>query len=49
LLATTGLSDVVEAALALLAADGDEIVTLEREDIATLVAATGRHVELLRP
>jgi hypothetical protein len=49
LLGTTLTSDVVDAARALLAADGDEIVTLDRADIETLVAATGRHVELLRP
>ncbi|HVF14579.1 MAG TPA: hypothetical protein VM942_08265, partial [Acidimicrobiales bacterium] len=49
LLAATGLSDVVDAAVALLALDGDEIVTLDREDMETLVAAAGRHVELIRP
>lgn len=49
LLGTTGASDVVDAALVLLAADGDEIVTLDRDDIETLVAATDRHVELVRP
>lgn len=49
LLAATGLSDVVNAAVALLALDGDEIVTLDRDDIGTLVAAAGRHVELIRP
>jgi hypothetical protein len=49
LLAATGMSDVVDAALALLAMDGDEVVTLDRDDMATLIEATGRHVELLRP
>lgn len=49
LLAATGMSDVVDAALALVAVDGDEIVTLDREDMALLTAVTGRHVELLRP
>jgi hypothetical protein len=49
LLAATGLSDVVDAALARLALDGDEIVTLDRQDMEMLLAATGRHVELLRP
>lgn len=49
LLAATGTSDVTDAALALLASDGDEIVTLDREDMEILVAATGHHVELLRP
>ena len=49
LMRTTRTSDVVDAALALLATDGDEIVTLDRDDFATLAAATGRHVELVRP
>lgn len=49
LLAATGMSDVIDAAVALLALDGDEIVTLDREDMKILIAATGRHVELLRP
>ncbi|MGI8514498.1 MAG: hypothetical protein ACR2NT_05035, partial [Acidimicrobiia bacterium] len=49
LLGTTGLSDVIDAAVVLLAADGDEIVTLDRDDFEYLVAATGRHVELIRP
>lgn len=49
LLASTGLSDVIDAALALLSTDGDEIVTLDRDDFEILVAAIGRHVELIRP
>lgn len=49
LLAATGCSDVIDACLALLSTDGDEIVTLDRGDIEILVAATGRHVELIRP
>lgn len=49
LLGATRTSDVVDAALVLLAEDGDEIVTLDRRDIETLVAATDRHVELVRP
>lgn len=49
LLGSVGGSDVIDAALALLAADGDEIVTADRDDLETLVAATGRHVELIRP
>lgn len=49
LIGATGTSDVVDAALVLLAADGDEIVTLDRDDIETLVAATDRHIELVRP
>lgn len=49
LLAATGMSDVIDAALALLAGDGDEIVTSDVNDLETFVVATGRHVELLRP
>ena len=49
LMGTTRTSDVVDAALALLAAGGDEIVTLDRDDFAILAAATDRHVELVRP
>lgn len=49
LLAATGLADVVDAALALLAMDGDDIVTLDRDDMGALLAATGRHVEVIRP
>jgi len=49
LLGVTGTSDVVDAALALLAVDGDEIVTLDRSDVEALVSAIGRHVELVRP
>lgn len=49
LLGATGLSDVIDAAVALLAGDGDEIVTADRDDFERLVAAIGRHVELIRP
>lgn len=49
LLGTTGTSDVIDAAVVLLATDGDEIVTMDRDDFEHLVAATGRHVELIRP
>jgi hypothetical protein len=49
LLGATGLSDVVDAALVLLSADGDEIVTSDRADFERLVAASDRHVELIRP
>jgi hypothetical protein len=49
LMGATRTSDVVDAALVLLAADGDEIVTLDRDDFTALVAAADRHVELIRP
>jgi hypothetical protein len=46
---SAAMSDVVDAALALLAHDGDEIVTIDRDDMAALIGATGCHVELIRP
>ena len=49
LLAATRLSDVVDAALVVLAMDGDDIVTLDRDDFDVLASAAGRHVELIRP
>jgi predicted nucleic acid-binding protein len=48
LLARSGTNDVVDAALVLLAEDGDDIVTSDPEDIEPLAALAGRHVELLR-
>lgn len=47
LLAASGRSDVIDAALALLAMDGDEIVTSDPDDLAALVSAAARHVELV--
>lgn len=47
LLARTSTSDVIDAALVLLAGDGDEILTSDPRDLAILAAATGVHVELL--
>jgi hypothetical protein len=49
LLALAGLSDVIDAAVVLLAEDGDEIVTVDHEDIEQLAAALGRHIELVHP
>ena len=49
LLSTTRTSDVNDAAVALLAVDGDDVVTADLDDLELLVAATGRHVELIRP
>jgi hypothetical protein len=48
LLARDGGIDVIDAALALLAEDGDDIVTSDPEDLEPLAARLGRHVELLR-
>lgn len=47
LLARTSTSDVIDAALVLLAGDGDEIMTSDPRDLAMLACATGVHVELL--
>lgn len=49
LLGAAGLADVIDAGVVLLAADGDEIVTVDREDLGQLAEASGRHVELIRP
>lgn len=49
LLGAAGLADVVDAGVVLLAADGDEIVTVDREDLEQLAATSGRHVELIHP
>lgn len=49
LLRTSGLADVIDAAVVLLSRDDDEIVTSDRDDFEHLVAVSGRHVELIRP
>lgn len=48
LLAKAGRSDVVDAALVLLAEDGDQIVTSDPHDIAPLALAARRQIELIR-
>jgi hypothetical protein len=40
--------DVIDAALVLLADDGDHIVTSDPGDIEPLARASGRHVEIIR-
>jgi hypothetical protein len=47
LLARSGGRDVIDAAIVLLAADGDEILTSDAEDLAALAAASGTHAELV--
>lgn len=47
LLARTSTNDVIDAALVLLAGDGDEILTSDPRDLATLAAAGGIDIELL--
>jgi hypothetical protein len=48
LLALAATSDVIDAALVLLANDGDEIVTSDAEDLEPLASLAGRHIELIR-
>lgn len=48
LLGRAGGTDVVDAALVLLAEDDDLIVTSDPVDLEHLAAASGRHVELVR-
>ena len=48
LLAADRSADVIDAALVLLADDGDDILTSDPEDLESLAARLGRHVELLR-
>lgn len=49
LLGAAGRSDVVDAAIVLIAGDGDHIVTSDPDDLKTLAALSRRHVELIRP
>lgn len=49
LLGSAGLSDVIDAAVVILANDGDEIVTSDLDDLELLAIAAGRHVELTHP
>lgn len=48
LLARAGSSDVIDAALVLLATDGDEILTSDPDDLAILALAAGVHAEIVR-
>jgi len=47
LLAAVRRRDVVDAALVLLAHDGDQIVTADPDDVEPLARASGRHVEII--
>jgi hypothetical protein len=47
LLAVAEQGDVIDAAVALLAADGDTILTSDTADLVALAYATGRHVEVV--
>jgi hypothetical protein len=48
LLAAARQVDVVDAALVLLAEDGDRIVTSDVDELAALAAAAGRHVDIVQ-
>ena len=48
LLARTGGSDVVDAAVVLLARDGDTVLTSDPDDLVPLAAATGRRIKIVR-
>jgi hypothetical protein len=48
LLARARKSDVIDAAVVLLAEDGDQVVTSDPDDLRALAEASGRHVELIR-
>ena len=47
LLSRTKTSDVIDAALALLATDGDELLTSDAKDFRLLLRATGAHVDVV--
>jgi hypothetical protein len=47
LLGSAGSTDVVDAAVVLLAHDGDDIFTSDPRDLRDLAQAAGRHVELI--
>ena len=49
LLGPAGLRDAIDAALVCLAADDDLIVTDDTRDIARLVAASGHHIDVVKP
>ena len=48
LLGVAGGFDVIDAAIVLLADDGDEIYTSDPAELQALAMAAGRHVELIR-
>ncbi len=49
LLGRTRQADVIDAAVAPAAHDGDDIVTSDTDALCPMAEATGRHVELVRP
>jgi hypothetical protein len=49
LLGAAGTSDVIDAAVVLLANDGDDIITSDADELAQLASTMDLHVELVRP
>lgn len=49
LLGASRQRDLIDAALVLVAQDGDDILTDDPQDLSSLAAAARLHVELLRP
>jgi len=47
LLGTAGQADVIDAAVILLAHDGDEIYTSDPDDLRALATAAGLHIDLI--
>ncbi len=47
LLAVTRGSDVIDAALVLLAGDDDQVFTSDPDDLEPLARATGRHIDII--
>lgn len=47
LLAAAGTADVIDAAVAQLAMDGDRICTSDPDDLGVLAATLGRHVDVV--
>lgn len=48
LLGAAGASDVIDAAVVLLAHDGDEVYTSDPDDLRRLAEVAGTHVDLIR-
>jgi hypothetical protein len=49
LLAAAHMPDLIDASIVLCAEDGDDIITTDTDDLTSLAAASGRHVELVHP
>lgn len=47
LLGRGGAADVVDACVVLLAADGDDVITSDPDDLRSLAVAAGVHIELI--